>query len=333
MRRFLIRFVLIAIFVLVLALVAFRFAASLRESQSSEAILTSQAYWIGGSAPSDMYIETDQTRFFALSSGPKDATPVLLAHGTAAWSGFWAREVDALAEAGYRAIAFDMPPFGYSSRPDDGDYSRRAQADRILALAKAQGQRPVMVAHSFGAAAATEAVLRDPAAFAGLIIVDGAIGMGTTPSASLPAPLRPRVLREAALSATATNPLATKFLLKQLIHRKDAATADLVNILQQPQRRTGTTAAYGDWLPSLLAPSPDGLTFDPANYADLPIPVRIIWGDRDTVTPPDQAEVLAAAIDQGPVHYIQEVGHIPHIEAPEAFIALLTKLLAEIAAP
>ena len=37
--------------------------------------------------------------------------------------------------------------------------------------------RPIIIAHSIGATAETEAVLRDPTAFCGLIIVDGAIAL------------------------------------------------------------------------------------------------------------------------------------------------------------
>ncbi|MEM6305154.1 MAG: alpha/beta fold hydrolase [Pseudomonadota bacterium] len=318
MLRFLLRLLLILVLLAAVALAGFRILADRRETAD-----------LSAAPATGSFIETQSTSFFAQAAGPAEATPVLLAHGTAAWSGFWSREVTYLASKGYNAIAFDMPPFGYSERPANGDYSRPAQAKRILDLARAQPRPPIMVAHSFGAAAATEAVLRDPRSFAGLIIVNGAIGMGTKPPADLPLPLRPRTLREAALAATATNPLATKVLLRQLIHRKEAATDPLVSVLQTPQRRQGTTPAYADWLPSLLAPTPTSLSLDPVHYANLPIPVRIIWGDKDTVTPPEQAEALAEAFGDIDVRYLKDVGHIPHIEAPEEFAALLLELLRE----
>ena len=53
----------------------------------------------------------------------------------------------------------------------------------------------------------------------------------------------------------------------------------------------GLTAAYADWLPSRGA-----LSRSSANYANMPLPVRIIWGDKDTVTPPAAAKALARAI-------------------------------------
>lgn len=317
MFRFIVKTLFAVLVLAVLALAALRIAAALREQAEQSTAPTEGAF-----------VETASVTFYTQSAGSPGDTPVLLAHGTAAWSGFWRRELDQLGAAGFHAIAFDMPPFGYSDRAADRDYSRTRQAERILDLVATLPAPPVMVAHSFGAAAVTEAVLRKPEAFAALVIIDGALGMqdAAEPKA-LPLPIRPRVLREAAVSASATNPLATGFLLRGLLHNKAAATDMYIDVLQQPQNRSGTTAAYADWIPSLLAPAPDSLSRDPANYADLALPVRIIWGDQDTVTPPSQAQALAAALGQGDVIYLEDVGHIPHIEAPEAFMAALLSVL------
>lgn len=321
MLRILLRTTLVVVLISAFALIALRFAAEVRESNET-----------GDTAPdTGTFIETASGQIFVQNGGRPDGTAVFLAHGTAAWSGFWRSEIDMLGREGMRVTAFDMPPFGFSDRAADGDYSRSQQATRILDLVAATGQRPIIIAHSFGAAAATEAVLREPAAFSGLIIVDGAIAMTDTPApSSLPIFLRPRFLREAAVSATATNPLLTKTLLRGLLYNKDAATDARVELLQLPQRRSGTTAAYADWLPSLLSPDSDALSRSPGNYTDIPIPVRIIWGDKDTVTPPAQAEALARVINQGPVTYLKDVGHIPHIESPEAFAAALVAAIEDI---
>ena len=320
MLRLLCRLALLALLIVVILLLAIRWSAVRRESLPAEGLMPDT----GG------FVTAAGERFYILSAGPEDGQPVLLAHGTAAWSGFWQNELELLGQKGYRAIAFDMPPFGFSDRAADGDYSRPRQAQRIIALAGTLERAPILVAHSFGAAAGTEAVLRDPGAFAGLVIVDGAIGMADTPTAArLPLPLRPMPLREVAVAATATNPRMTGRLLAQMLHRKEAATERNIRILQLPLRREGTTRAYAEWLPALLAPTPEALSRRAANYRDLSLPVRIIWGDKDTVTPPVQAEALAAAIGQAPVRYLKDVGHVPHIEAPRAFSAALVSVLGE----
>lgn len=338
MFRLLYRVLLLTVVIIAFALFAFRVAAALRETETADALLAGniESYQpeVHASVPYENgagFVATSYGKIFILTAGPATGQPVLLAHGSAAWAGFWSPQLRMLGKAGYRATGFDMPPFGFSDRDPADDYSRTRQAARILDIAQSMSQPPIMVAHSFGAAPAAEAVLIQPTAFAGLVIINGALGMEDAPSSKLlPAPIRPIHLREAALSITATNPLATGALLKGLLHNKSAATEDLIRVLQLPQRRLGTTAAYARWLPSLLAPEADTLSRKADRYADLRLPVRIIWGRKDTVTPPDQAERLAEALGQEAVIYIEDAGHIPHVETPDAFDTALLKVLEEV---
>ncbi|MEO3414336.1 alpha/beta hydrolase [Roseovarius sp. CAU 1744] len=316
--------ILIALLIAVLVpTLGFRAAAMLRETQSAAE----------ARPESGRMIQTAMGAIYVQEAGPEGGPPLLLAHGTAAWSGLWAETMAALAGQGYRVIAFDMPPFGFSERDAAGDYGRRTQARRILTLTEALQTRPTLIAHSFGAAPAAEAVMIDQDAFAGLVMIDGALGLNShlTPK-PLPVPLRPPWLRRTLVSLTGTNPLLTGTLLAQLLYVKDAATDELIAILQRPMVIEGSTAAFADWLPSLLVPPTDALSTRPENYRALGLPTRLIWGDRDTVTPPEQATELAALIGQGPPLMLTDVGHIPQIEAPGAFQALLFSVLSDIKA-
>ena len=303
----------------VIALTLFRGAAFVRESSEVP------------HPENGVFVSTPSGAIHVLNSGPESGTPLLLAHGSAAWSGFWADEIALLGEAGFRAHAFDMPPFGFSERARDGDYSRPRQAQRILELVEAMEIQPILIAHSFGGAAAAEAVLMKPDAFRGLILIDAALGMlPSPPEAALPQILRPILFREAAVSLTVTNPLVTGMLLRSLLHNKEAATDSELDVLRYPLGRPDTTSAVAEWLPSLLSPRTDTLSRNPESYRDLSLPVEIIWGDKDTVTPPSQAEALSIALGQGPVTYLADTGHIPHIEAPEAFAEALLAAIARI---
>ena len=301
----------------------FRAAALRRESHSAAALRPDTGRMVP-TRMGNIYIE---------AAGPDDGPLLLLAHGTAAWSGLWAGTMAGLANSGYRIIAFDMPPFGFSDRAADADYRRQTQAKRILALIEALQDRPILIAHSFGAAPAAEAVMMDQSAFAGLILVDGAVGLGShIQKKQLPLPLRPRWLRQVIVSLTGTNPLLTRTLLAKLLYEKSAATPDIVAILQRPMRIKGSTAAFADWLPSLVVPPADARSTRAENYQALSLPTRLIWGDRDSVTPPEQAVELARHIGQGPPHMLTNVGHIPQIEAPDAFLALLLSVLSDMKA-
>ena len=298
--------------VLIVPLAFFGFAM-MRESQTLDQALPT----VG------RLVETVEGRIFVLDEGPEDGPVLLFAHGTAAWSGLWQPVLEAAAEGGFRAIAYDLPPFGYSDRDPQARYGRVDQAARIAVLVDAMEIRPILVAHSFGAGPGVEAVMRRPNLFAGLVVVDGAIGPGADTEATLPLPLRLPVLRRVIVSSTLTNPLLTRRGLAMLVQNRDAATSERARLLQAPMRRQGTTAAYADWLPTLLAPSTDAFSMQRENYATLTLPVAYIWGAEDTVTPLEQGRELADLTPGAELFILSDVGHIPQIEAPEEFLDVL----------
>ena len=303
----------LALLVIVLALVAFRVAASLRETST-------EVPDVG------RMIATSKGQVYVEDLGETFYPPVLMIHGSVGWSRLWVETAHALRDEGYRTISFDMAPMGFSERRMGDDYSRQSQAERVLALVEALEVKPILVAHSFGAGAGTEAVMMNPNAFAGFVIVDGAIGVGAEPKA-LPWPLRFGFIRELAVSITVTNPLLTRKLLQMFIYRKDRATPDYVRIIQEPFSREGTTAAMADWLPTLLVPPVDVASTKRSAYGDLNLPVGIIWGAEDTTTPPAQGEELLGLIPGAQMMVMPGIGHIPQIEDPAAFQAALIEML------
>lgn len=319
MLRLITGLALLASLVLTLALAA----AMLRETEQRADIL-----------PGDgRLIPTREGEIFVLEAGPKDGTALLFAHGTAAWSDLWSPVLEAAGRDGWRAIAFDMPPFGFSDHAEDRIYTRPRQADRILALVEALDIKPIFVAHSVGAGPAVEAVMQNQDAFAGLIIVAGALALGRrVEDATLPLPLRPEPLRKATTALTMTNPLLTRKFLSGFVHQKDAVTDDRVALLQRPLVRKGTTSAYADWVPNLLVPPKDARSTRAAEYSALTLPVIYIWGEEDTVTPLAQAEALVALTDGARLITLPGVGHIPQIEDTPAFLLALSEALGLVAA-
>ncbi|MGB3407180.1 MAG: alpha/beta hydrolase [Jannaschia sp.] len=270
-------------------------------------------------------VETAMGSIYVEEAGPADGEVVLLLHGSIGWSRLWSETAAALAAEGYRAIAFDMPPMGWSERPADAEYDRTTQGQRILALVDAMGIRPHLVAHSFGAGAGAEAALADPQAFASLVIVDGAIGLGTGPS-DPPAWTDSRLLTELATTTVIMNPLLTGAGLRAFVHRKDSITDHWTGIVEGPFRRRNTPRRIAQWLPSLLT-TPAGPSTDPGRWATLDLPVGILWGAEDTVTPLEQGERLAALIPRARLIVMPDIGHIPQIEDPAAFQAALLSVL------
>lgn len=257
---------------------------------------------------------------------------VILAHGSGAWSQFWEGSFDALTGNGFRVVAFDMPPMGFSGPAEGNDYGRRAQADRIADLVDHLGEAPILVGHSFGAGPMVEFAFQSPDKVAGLVIVDGALAVGSheTPK-DLPAVLKPLPVRTSLLSTTATNPMLTRTLLGQFVYRKDAITDRHIEVLQQPLTLKGATGDLGHWMPSLLVPPLDALSTRQENYKAFTKSAHIIWGDKDTVTPLDQGREIHDLLPNSSLTILQDIGHIPHVEDPAVFNAALISALSKMA--
>lgn len=307
---------LLAIVVLaVVALAAFRLAAVNRETGERDVL-----------APkSGRLVQTQSGGVFIQENGPPDGIPVVLFHGTAAWSELWRRTSETLAAAGFRVIALDLPPFGFSDRP--GTYTREAQAARVEGVLRALNAAPaIIVGHSFGAGAATELVMRHPQRARALVLVDAALGL-TAPPTDVPWLAQPKWVRELLVSLTITNPLATRTLLQSLIAKKERALPEYVEILQRPTTLRGTTSDVADWLHYFIGDDRAALSADRAAYAKLTMPVTILWGDQDTVTPLEQARDLATLTPHATLVILPGLGHIPQIEDPAAFNEALLSAL------
>ena len=268
--------------------------------------------------------------------GPHDGPPLLLVHGTGAWAGTWISNVQALADAGYHVVALDLPPFGYSSLPASGDYSRAAQARRILAVMRQMGQAPViLLAHSFGGGPATEAAMLAPEHVSHLVLVDAAIGLQTGPPEACSPPMLAsmllgwRPLRTALVAAVGTEPAFSDLLLRQFVASTEVVTPDRVRIYQQPFRNQDFSAGLGDWVMQFATRCETPVSTQPEAFRRFRVPVSLVWGSLDSITPPEQAHELQALLPRVQLSILPGVGHIPQIEDTGAFNATVLDVLRD----
>jgi pimeloyl-ACP methyl ester carboxylesterase len=296
-------------------------------------ILRGFAGWREAGATRPQGVSTFATPAGAVAAritGPADGPPIVLVHGTAAWSGFWQEVADHLAARGWRVVAIDLPPFGWSDRDPQNRYDRVAQAERLAAVVGALGKPATVVGHSFGAGPATELALRHPDELRGLILVDAALGeLDPAAESSVAETMRMTPLAELATAASVTNPNALEPLLRSMIARKEQAHR-WVPVLRTPMMREGTTSAYAAWLPNLFAKQDGSLSRRTAELRKIKVPVALIWGDADTVTPLDQGKRIAELTRARSLQVLSGVGHIPHIEEPEGFRKALEQALASL---
>ncbi len=307
-----------------------QYARNERETQAADQLSAGTGRWIAV-ADADLYVQ---------EWGRPGDPVVLLTHGTGAWSGSWFALPGALAEGGWRVVAVDLPPFGLTkTRGADAafDYTRVAQARRLLELIEQLGAPLTLVGHSFGAGPALEAALRGGNQVRQLVLVDPALGLGPNgeparcDAGGEGVLLSHRPIRTSLVSATATWPGLTAFMLRQFVHRTEVVTEQLVPAYQIPFQRAGFSARLGDWAASFVRASCEpALSHEPERlkrWASGGTPIDLIWGESDTVTPLAQGRALQRWMPGTPLTTLRDVGHIPHIENPPAFATVLLDVM------
>lgn len=266
--------------------------------------------------------------------------PLLLVHGTGAWSQTWVSNVDAMVQGGYRVIAVDLPPFGFSTRPAGADYNRAMQALRLLALMEKLQLPPVtLLGHSYGGGPAAEAAMLQPERVRHLILLDAAVGLRSSPESDAAAAtsaspsiverlfaLRP--LRTTFIGLAGTQPLLSEHWLRPFVYRKEVVTPQRTAIYQQPFEVRDYSAALGDWAFQFAGERGTFKSEQASGYQSLHMPVTLIWGEQDNITPLAQAKALKALMPQSKLVTLPGVGHIPQIEDVGLFNRTMAEVLA-----
>ena len=257
------------------------------------------------------------------------AGPVLLlVHGMGGGYENWREVIEPLARR-YTVIAPDLPGHG-TSAPGNGDYSTGALAVGLRDLLVALGhERATLVGHSLGGGIAMQLAYQFPELAERLVLVSSG-GLG--PEVSL-------VLRAAALpgselwiTATArTASWAGAALGRGLAKVGLRPAPDVAEVargyasLADPGRR----AAFLATLRSVINVSGQRIDASDRLYLAEGIPVLIIWGARDPIIPVSHGERAHAAIVGSRLEIFHGVGHIPQLEAPARFVAILDRFLEQ----
>jgi len=113
-----------------------------------------------------LQVTIDGSTVHCLAAGPGDGLPVVFLHGARFSAETWRQlgTIDALAEAGYRALAVDLPGFGKSPK---------APTDRETLLGRLLGElsrrKPVIVSPSMSGAFSLPLATTDAAKLAGFV--------------------------------------------------------------------------------------------------------------------------------------------------------------------
>lgn len=80
------------------------------------------------------FVDVGSASIYYVTAGDPTKPPVILIHGFGGSTFTWRDTLPALADAGFYAIALDLPPFGLSDKNPELDYSRSSMAIWVAGL-------------------------------------------------------------------------------------------------------------------------------------------------------------------------------------------------------
>ena len=273
-------------------------------------------------APSQ-FIELMGMQVHLRDEGPRDdAEPLLLLHGTSASLHTWEGWVTDLKRT-RRVISVDLPGFGLTGPFPDGDYRIAHYTAFLDALLDRLQVPPVVVAgNSFGGQLAWELAVARPARVSRLILVDAA----GYPRQSSSVPIGFRLAQVPALA-----PLMARLLPRRMIESSvqnvygdpTRVTDELVERYYQLTLRAGNRQALVQRFQQ--APAGDSQ----ALIRQVRQPTLILWGGRDGLIAPVNAERFKADIAGSRLVIFEQLGHVPQEEDPALTLPVVQGFLAE----
>ncbi|MCB0908089.1 MAG: alpha/beta fold hydrolase [Nocardioidaceae bacterium] len=273
-----------------------------------------------GAAPHELgHVDVDgvATRVLRAGAGPD----LVLLHGTGGHLEAYSRNVASLARR-FRVTAYDMVGHGWSDLPDR-PYTIDVLSDHLLGLLDALGiERAHLSGESLGGWVAAWTAAHEPGRVERLIL--------NTPGNIANKPEVMARLRESTLLAvkepTEEN---VRRRVEFLFHRKEMVTDELVDLRRRVYSRPGFLRAIENTLVLQDPVVRKDFAWGPDWVGRISAPTLVLWTDHDPTGGLDEAELLRAWIPGSRLEVIENAGHWPQWEEPDAFLRVHEEFLLD----
>lgn len=243
--------------------------------------------------------------------------PLLLIHGFDSSLLEFRRLIPYLATE-QQTWAVDLLGFGFTERPAEPALTSDAIRHHLYCFWQQQIQRPVvLVGASMGGAAALDFTLTYPDAVERLVLLDSA-GLAAGPA--MEKFMFPPLDRWA--TAFLKNPGVRRRISRQAYYDKSLVTPDAevcaalhLQCLRWSEALAAFTKSGGYRLPA-------------GALTQISAPTLVIWGRQDKILGTRDAEQFAHKISQAQLRWIDDCGHVPHLEKPSATATILQQWLS-----
>lgn len=268
------------------------------------------------------YADLDDVRLHYVESG--EGPLVILLHGFPDFWYSWRRQIPALAEGGFRAVAPDMRGYNLSTKPQGVDaYAIERLTRDVRDLIDHLGaQRAHVVGHDWGGIVAWFFAMDHPEHLDRLVIVNVPhpgrfIDMAKSPLQALRSwyvaffqvPTLPEVVISAGDFAALRRVFRTEPSAEDAFHEDD------VDAYVEAARRADNLRGPINYYRALARRNP--LEMRRENRRPIDHDVLVLWGEQDAALRPEFADPEPALVPNARVVRFPGAGHWVHVEEPE----------------
>lgn len=248
--------------------------------------------------------------------GPLDAQTILFIHGFPLNKSMWEHQIESLKE-NYRVIAYDIRGHGSSDAGKENYSIDLFVADLLRFMDTLHITKPILCGLSMGGYIALNAAIKYPEHFAGLVLSD------TQCLADSSDAKRKRMNTIENIQEHGVE-IYAEVSIKNLFS-SESFTKNKKEISQVRDMIVGTTAQSLSY--TLFALSERKGTC--SKLQDIEIPVLIMVGKEDKITPPVASQLMHEKIQGSQIKVIDHAGHLANLENPVEFNYQLKNFLQQ----
>jgi pimeloyl-ACP methyl ester carboxylesterase len=255
------------------------------------------------------------TRLFAAGT---DGPPVVLVHGLTSRADRWRHNMDALAAAGYRVYAPDLPGHGFAAKSAAFDHSTPGYADFIVGLLDQIGaERVTLVGTSLGGHVVGAVAAQQPQRIDRLVMI-GSLGLQ---------PVTADKVQRSAAGLADMRPEAMRARLLTVFSDPRHVTDDLVREDVAVNTSPGAAESFARFLDYFRTGFNEDLVLDRLAALQGRFPLLLLWGEADKSVPVEIGRAAHQALPQSRLVVFKNTSHTPYWEHPALFNRTLLEFL------
>lgn len=249
--------------------------------------------------------------------------PLVLVHGIPTSSFLWRNMIEELSD-NRKVIALDLPGFGFSDPPPNGDYSISGYAGLLESFLEALSiERSTLVCHDLGGPMVLTYALRHPEKYQRLIILDTFLHTDLPPWGLF-------------MKVAAIRPIGEIFMwlggksiaragLEEGVMDKSRISDEIVQRYYMPGGNSDKLKKT--MLGTLRIDYMEDLEFIEKNLGTIDKPTLILWGENDKFLPVSLGERIHEDITGSKMQIIPNCGHFIQEDHPEEATKIITEFI------